>query len=193
MKTKPITIPFTPVDSIIDAELESVIKPFVGKLRAAAEEDVKLTKHRDEANPDIAAEIFDATYSAAVAGDAAAEAKIYNMGPKERLVERQQQIYNVREQTRVNAALKNLDLFNSAAEAAIPAVLRAGEKAQAQHRSILRAIGEAEADSQNIAQNINWRVHYLKDLGENCRYGEGARGLLDKVGFTKIVLGEEAE
>ena len=44
------------------------------------------------------------------------------MGPKERLVERQQQICNVREQARANAAIANVDLFNAAAAAAIPAV-----------------------------------------------------------------------
>ena len=193
MKTaKSATITFTPLDAIIDAEVEAAIRPFVGKLKAAAEEDIKLEKHRDEASPDIAAEIFDATYSAAVAGDTAAEAKIYNMRPKARLVERQQQIWNVREATRVNGALKNIDLFNSAAEAALPAVRRAAEKAQAQHRSILRTIGENECDSPSIGNTIGWRVSNLTGLGDNCRHGDGARGLLDRGGFTRIVLGEAA-
>jgi len=190
MKTaKTINIPFTPVDSIIDAELETAIKPFIGKLRAAAEEDAKLETHRDEASPDIAAETFDKTYAAAVAGDTSAERRIYDMGPREHLVERQQQIWNVREQTRVNAAIKNVDLFNRAAEAATPAIVRAGEKAQAQHRSVLAAIGEAEQDSDLIAKNIGWRLHYLQNLGENCRHGDGARATLDRAGFTNIVLG----
>ena len=193
MKTaKPVTITFTPVDSIIDLEVETAIRPFVGKLKAAAELDRKLETHRDEASPDIAADIFDATYSAAVAGDTAAEAKIYNMGPKARLVERQQQIWNVREATRVNAAIVNVDLFNRAAEAAIPAVKRAAEKAQAQHKAILATIGEPEAASQSIANTIGWRVSNLTGLGDNCRHGDGARGLLDRGGFTRIVLGEAA-
>ena len=193
MKTaKPVTITFTPLDDLIDAEVETAIRPFVGKLKAAAEEDIKLEKHRDEASPDIAAEIFDATYSAAVAGDTAAEAKIYNMGPKARLVERQQQIWNVREQTRVNAAIANVDLFNRAGEAALPAVKRAAEKAQAQHKAILATIGEPEAASQSIANTTGWRVSNLTGLGDNCRHGDGARGLLDRGGFTRIVLGEAA-
>ena len=193
MKTaKPVTITFTPVDAIIDSEVETAIRSFVGKLKAAAEQDIKLEKHRDEASPDIAAEIFDATYSAAVAGDTAAEAKISSMGPKARLVERQQQIWNVREAARVNAAIANVDLFNAAAAAAIPAVKRAAEKAQAQHKAILSTIGEPEAASQSIASSIGWRLTYLSDLGENCRHGEGALGLLDRAGFSRIVLGTEA-
>ena len=194
MKTaKTISITFTPVDSIIDAELETAIKPFIGQLRKAAEEDIKLEKHRDEANPDIAAELFDKTYAAAVAGDTAAERRIYDMGPRVRLVERQQQIYNVREATRVNAAIANVDLFNRAGEAAIPAVKRAAEKAQAQHKAILATIGEPEAASHSIANNTGWRVTNLTGLGDNCRNGDGARGLLDRGGFTRIVLGEGAE
>ena len=194
MKTaKPITITFTPVDSIIDAEVEAAIKPFVGKLKAAAEQDMKLEKHRDEANPDIAGETYDKTFAAAVAGDAAAERRIFEMGSRARLVERQQQVWNVREQARVNAAAANVDLFNAAGEAAIPAVKRAAEKAQAQHRAILGTIGEPATASQNIASNIGWRVNYLTGLGESCRHGEGARGLLDRAGFTRIVLGEGAE
>ena len=193
MKTKPVTITFVPVDSIIDAELETAIKPFIGQLRKAAEEDIKLEKHRDEANPDIAAELFDKTYAAAVAGDTAAERRIYDMGPRVRLVERQQQIYNVREATRVNAAIANVDLFNRAGEAAIPAVKRAAEKAQAQHKAILATIGEPEAASHSIANNTGWRVTNLTGLGDNCRSGDGARGLLDRGGFTRIVLGEGAE
>jgi hypothetical protein len=194
MKTaKTISITFTPVDSIIDAELETAIKPFIGQLRKAAEEDIKLEKHRDEANPDIAAELFDKTYAAAVAGDTAAERRIYDMGPRVRLVERQQQIYNVREATRVNAAIANVDLFNRAGEAAIPAVKRAAEKAQAQHKAILATIGEPEALSHSIANNTGWRVTNLTGLGDNCRNGDGARGLLDRGGFTRIVLGEGAE
>ena len=194
MKTaKTISITFTPVDSIIDAELETAIKPFIGQLRKAAEEDIKLEKHRDEANPDIAAELFDKTYAAAVAGDTAAERRIYDMGPRVRLVERQQQIYNVREATRVNAAIANVDLFNRAGEAAIPAVKRAAEKAQAQHKAILATIGEPEAASHSIANNTGWRVTNLTGLGDNCRNGDGARGLLDRGGFTRIVLGGEAE
>jgi hypothetical protein len=194
MKTaKTISIAFTPVDSIIDAELETAIKPFIGQLRKAAEEDIKLEKHRDEANPDIAAELFDKTYAAAVAGDTAAERRIYDMGPRVRLVERQQQIYNVREATRVNAAIANVDLFNRAGEAAIPAVKRAAEKAQAQHKAILATIGEPEAASHSIANNTGWRVTNLTGLGDNCRNGDGARGLLDRGGFTRIVLGEGAE
>ena len=133
MKTaKPVTITFTPVDAIIDSEVETAIRPFVGKLKAAAELDRKLETHRDEASPDIAAETFDKTFALAVAGDASAERRVYDMGPKERLVERQQQIWNVREQARANAAIGNTDLFNAAAAAAIPAVKRAAEKAQAQ-------------------------------------------------------------
>jgi hypothetical protein len=192
-KQSAITITFTPVESIIDEEVSAAIKPFIGKLRAAAEEDMKLEKHRDEAAPHVAAEQFDAAYSAAVLGDAAAERRIFDMGPKEHLVERQQQIYNVREQARVNAAIRNVDLFNKAAEAAIPAVQRASERAQAQHRSIVRTIGEPEKDSESIAGIIGWRINYLKELGENCRYGEGARGLLDRVSFTHLVLGEDAK
>ena len=194
MKTaKTISIAFTPVDSIIDAELETAIKPFIGQLRKAAEEDIKLEKHRDEANPDIAAELFDKTYAAAVAGDTAAERRIYDMGPRVRLVERQQQIYNVREATRANAAIANTDLFNRAGEAAIPAVKRAAEKAQAQHKAILATIGEPEAASHSIANNTGWRVTNLTGLGDNCRNGDGARGLLDRGGFTRIVLGEGAD
>ena len=193
MKTaKSITIQFTALDGLIDAEVQSAIRPFVGRLKAAAEEDIKLEQHRDEASPDIAAEIFDATYSAAVAGDTAAERRIFDMGPKARLVERQHQVWCVREAARVNAALKNIDLFNRAAEAAIPAVKRAAEKAQAQHRSILRTIGENECDSQSIANTIGWRVSNLTGLGDNCRHGDGARGLLDRGGFSRIVLGEAA-
>ena len=193
MKTaKPVTITFTPVDSIIDLEVETAIRPFVGKLKAAAELDRKLETHRDEASPAIAAEAFDKTFALAVAGDASAERRVYDMGPKERLVERQQQIWNVREQARANAAIANVDLFNAAAAAAIPAVKRAAEKAQAQHKAILSTIGEPEAASQSIASSIGWRLTYLSDLGENCRHGEGALGLLDRAGFTRIVLGTEA-
>ena len=191
MKTaKPVTITFTPVDSIIDLEVETAIRPFVGKLKAAAELDRKLETHRDEASPAIAAEAFDKTFALAVAGDASAERRVYDMGPKERLVERQQQIWNVREQARANAAIGNTDLFNAAA--AVPAVKRAAEKAQSQHRAILATIGEPEAASQSIASSIGWRLTYLSDLGENCRHGEGALGLLDRAGFTRIVLGEAA-
>lgn len=192
-KPTPINITYIPADSLIDEEIANAIRPFVSKLRAAALEDEKLTKHRDEANPDIAAETFDKTYAQAVAGDSSAERRIYDLGPKEFLVERQRQIYDLREQTRVNAALKNIDLFNAASAAAIPAVERGAEKAQAQHRSVLRAMGEPEKDSELIAKNAGWRTHYLQDLGENCRYGEGARALLDRVGFTNVVLGENAQ
>ena len=192
-KQSTITITFTPVDSIIDAEVENAIKPFVGKLKAAAEQDMKLEKHRDEANPDIAGETYDKTFAAAVAGDAAAERRIFEMGSRARLVERQQQVWNVREATRVNAAIANVDLFNRAGEAAIPAVKRAAEKAQAQHKAILATIGEPEAASHSIANNTGWRVTNLTGLGDNCRNGDGARGLLDRGGFTRIVLGEEAE
>ena len=56
MKTaKSITIQFTALDGLIDAEVQSAIRPFVGRLKAAAEEDIKLEQHRDEASPDIAA------------------------------------------------------------------------------------------------------------------------------------------
>ena len=153
---------------------------------------MKLEKHRDEANPDIAGETYDKTFAAAVAGDAAAERRIFEMGSRARLVERQQQVWNVREQARVNAAIRDVDLFNKAAEAAIPAVKRAAEQAQAQHRAILSTIGEPEAASQSIASSIGWRLTYLSDLGENCRHGEGALGLLDRAGFSRIVLGEAA-
>ena len=191
MKTaKSVTITFTPLDDLIDAEVQSAIRPFVGKLKAAAELDRKLETHRDEASPDIAAETFDKTFALAVAGDAAAERRVYDMGPKERLVERQQQIWNVREQARANAAIANTDLFSAAA--AVPAVKRGAEQAQAQHKAILSTIGEPECSSQSIATNIGWRLTYLSDLGENCRHGEGALGLLDRAGFSRIVLGEAA-
>jgi hypothetical protein len=193
MKTaKPVTITFTPVDSIIDLEVETAIRPFVGKLKAAAELDRKLETHRDEASPDIAAEMFDATFALAVAGDAAAERRIYDMGSKDSLVERQKQVWDIREKARANAAIANVDLFNAAAAAAIPAVKRGAEQAQAQHKAILSTIGEPEAASQSIASNIGWRLTYLSDLGENCRHGEGALGLLDRAGFSRIVLGEAA-
>jgi hypothetical protein len=193
MKTaKSISIPYTPVDDIIDAEIAPAIKSFIGKLRSAAEQDAKLTSHRDEADPNVAAELFDKTFAAAVAGDAAAERRVYDFGSKESLVERQQQIWSIREQARRNDAVSNIDLFNRAGLAAIPAVEAAQQIAQAQHRSVLRAIGESEADSKNIAQNIGWRLHYLKDLGDGARDGEGARALLEKAQLTAIVLGTEA-
>jgi len=170
MKTaKPVIITFTPVDAIIDAEVETAIRPFVGKLKAAAELDRKLERHRDEASPDIAAEMFDATFALAVAGDAAAERRVYDMGSKDSLVERQKQVWDIREKARANAAIANVDLFNAAAAAAIPAVKRGAEQAQAQHKAILSTIGEPEAASQSIASNIGWRLTYLADLGENCR------------------------
>jgi hypothetical protein len=194
MKTAKITnIPFVAVDDIIDAEVAPAIRSFIGKLRSAAEQDAKLTKHRDEADPAAAAEMFDATFAAAVAGDAAAERRVYDFGPKERLVERQQQIWNVREQARHNAAIANIDLFNAAGLAAVPAVERAQQIAQAQHRAILSTIGEVEADSKNISQNIGWRLHYLKDLGDACRDGQGALGVLETARFTHLVLGTEAK
>jgi hypothetical protein len=193
MKTaKSLTITFTPVDAIVDAEVETAIRPFVGKLKAAAELDRKLEKHRDEADPAVAAETFDKTFAAAVAGDAAAERRVYDMGSKDSLVERQKQVWDIREKARANAAIGNVDLFNAAAAAAIPAVKRAAETAQAQHKAILLTIGEPEAASQSIASSIGWRLTYLSDLGENCRHGEGALGLLDRAGFTRIVLGEAA-
>ena len=193
MKTaKPVIITFTPVDAIIDAEVETAIRPFVGKLKAAAELDRKLEKHRDEADPAVAAETFDKTFAAAVAGDAAAERRVYDMGSKDSLVERQKQVWDIREKARANAAIGNVDLFNAAAAAAIPAVKRGAEQAQAQHKAILSTIGEPEAASQSIASNIGWRLTYLSDLGENCRHGEGALGLLDRAGFGRIVLGTEA-
>ena len=194
MKTaKSISIQFTATDALIDAEVAPVLKPFISKLRAAAEEDERLTKHRDEADPAVAAEMFDATFALAVAGDAAAERRVYDFGSKESLVERQKQVFDIREKARCNAAFKNIDLFNSAAVAAIPAVERALKTAQEQHRSILRTIGETEADSKTIAQNVGWRLHALKDLGENCRYHEGARGVLETARFTHLVLGTEAK
>jgi hypothetical protein len=193
MKTaKSIQIPYTPVDDLIDSEVAPVLKPFISKLRAAAEEDERLTKHRDEADPNVAGETFDKTFAAAVAGDAAAERRIYDMGSRDSLVQRQQQVWDIREKARCNAAFKNIDLFNAVAVAAIPAVKRAAEKAQAQHKAILLTIGEPEAASQSIASSIGWRLTYLSDLGENCRHGEGALGLLDRAGFTRIVLGEAA-
>jgi hypothetical protein len=193
MKTAKITnIPFVAVDDIIDAEVAPAIRSFIGKLRSAAEQDAKLTKHRDEADPAAAAEMYDATFAAAVAGDAAAERRVYDFGPKERLVERQQQIWNVREQARHNAATANIDLFNAAGLAAVPAVERAQQIAQAQHRSILRTIGEVETDSKTIATNVGWRLHSLNGLGENCRYHEGALAVLETARFSHIVLGTEA-
>ena len=123
MKTaKSINIQFTTTDDLIDAEVQPVLKPFISKLRAAAEEDAKLTKHRDEADPAVAGETFDKTFAAAVAGDAAAERRIYDMGSRDSLVERQKQVWDIREKARCNAAFKNIDLFNAAAVAAIPAV-----------------------------------------------------------------------
>ena len=194
MKTAKITnIPFTAVDDIIDAEVAPVLKPFISKLRAAAEQDAKLTKHRDEADPAAAAEMFDATFAAAVAGDSSAERRVYDMGSKERLVERQKQVYDIRERARHNAAISNIDLFNAAGVAAVPAVERAQQIAQAQHRSILRTIGEVESDSKNISQNIGWRLHYLRDLGDACRDGQGALGVLETARFTHLVLGTEAK
>ena len=193
MKTaKSITIQFTAVDDLIDSEVAPVLKPFISKLRAAAEQDAKLTKHRDEADPAVAGETFDKTFAAAVAGDAAAERRIYDMGSRDSLVERQKQVWDIREKARCNAAFKNIDLFNAAAVAAIPAVERALQTAQAQHRSILRTIGESETDSKTIAQNVGWRLHALKDLGESCRYHEGALAVLEAARFTHIVLGTEA-
>jgi len=194
MKTaKSISIPYTPVDDIINAEIAPVLKPYINKLRAAAEEDERLTKHRNEADPAAAAEMFDATFALAVAGDAAAERRVYDFGSKESLVERQKQVFDIREKARCIAAFKNIDLFNAAAAAAIPAVERALQTAQAQHRSILRTIGESETDSKTIAQNIGWRLHALKDLGENCRYHEGALAVLETARFTHIVLGTEGK
>jgi len=194
MKTaKSISIPYTPVDNIINAEIAPVLKPYINKLRAAAEEDERLTKHRNEADPAAAAEMFDATFALAVAGDAAAERRVYDFGSKESLVERQKQVFDIREKARCIAAFKNIDLFNAAAVAAIPAVERALQTAQAQHRSILRTIGESETDSKTIAQNIGWRLHALKDLGENCRYHEGALAVLETARFTHIVLGTEGK
>ena len=194
MKTaKSIQIPYTPVDDLIDSEVQPVLKPFVSKLRAAAEEDERLTKHRDEADPNVAGETFDKTFAAAVAGDAAAERKIYDMGSRDSLVQRQQQVWDIREKARCNAAFKNIDLFNAVAVAAIPAVERASKTAQEQHRSILRTIGETEADSKTIAQNVGWRLHSLNGLGENCRYHEGALGVLETARFTHLVLGTEAK
>jgi len=187
MKTAKITnIPFTAVDDIIDAEVQPVLKPFISKLRAAAEEDERLTKHRDEADPAVAGETFDKTF-------AAAERRIYDMGSRDSLVERQKQVWDIREKARCNDAFKNIDLFNAAAVAAIPAVERALKTAQAQHRSILRTIGESEADSKTIAQNVGWRLHALKDLGESCRYHEGALAVLEAARFSHIVLGTEAK
>jgi hypothetical protein len=193
MKTaKSISIPFTAVDDLIDAEVQPVLKPFINKLRAAAEQDAKLTKHRDEADPAVAGETFDKTFAAAVAGDAAAERRIYDMGSRDSLVERQKQVFDIREKARANAAFANIDLFNAAAEAAIPAVERALQTAQAQHRSILRTIGEVETDSKTIATNVGWRLHSLNGLGENCRYHEGALAVLETARFTHLVLGTEA-
>jgi len=193
MKTaKSISIPYTPVDDLIDAEVQPVLKPFISKLRAAAEQDAKLTKHRDEADPAVAGETFDKTFAAAVAGDAAAERRIYDMGSRDSLVERQKQVFDIREKARANAAFANIDLFNAAAEAAIPAVERALQTAQAQHRSILRTIGEVETDSKTIATNVGWRLHSLNGLGENCRYHEGALAVLETARFTHLVLGTEA-
>lgn len=191
MKTaKSINIQFTATDDLIDAEVAPVLKPYISKLRAAAEEDERLTKHRDEADPAVAGETFDKTFAAAVAGDAAAERRIYDMGSRDSLVQRQQQIWNIREEARRIAAFGNIDLFNAAAEAAIPAVERALKTAQEQHRSILLTIGETEGDSKTIARDVGWRLHALKDLGESCRYHEGARGVLEAARFTHIVLGE---
>ena len=191
MKTAKITnIPFTAVDDIINAEIAPVLKPYINKLRAAAEQDAKLTSFRDEADPAAAAQKFDAAFAAAVAGDAAAERLVYDFGSKESLVERQQQIWNIREQARRIDAVSRVGLFNQAGLAAIPAVEAAQKIAQAQHRSVLRAIGETESDSKNISQNIGWRLHYLRDLGEGARDGEGARALLEKAQLTSIVLGE---
>ena len=194
MKTAKITnIPFTAVDDIINAEIAPVLKPYISKLRAAAEQDAKLTSFRDEADPATAAQKFDAAFAAAVAGDAAAERLVYDFGSKESLVERQQQIWNIREQARRIDAVSRIDLFNQAGLAAIPAVEAAQKIAQAQHRSVLRAIGETESDSKNISQNIGWRLHYLQDLGEGARDGEGARALLEKAQLTAIVLGTEGK
>lgn len=190
MKTaKSISIPFVPVDDLIDSEVAPAIKNFIGKLRSAAEEDERLTKHRDESDPAAAGEMFDKTYALAVAGDPAAERRIFDMGSRESLVQRQQQIWDIREKARCNNAFKNIDLFNAASEAAIPAVKRALETAQAQHRNILIVIGEAEADSKTIAQNVGWRLHALDGLGENCRGYEGARSVLEAARFTQIVMG----
>lgn len=194
MKTaKSISIPYTSVDDLIDAEVAPAIKPYISKLRAAAEEDERLTKHRDESDPAAAGEMFDKTYALAVAGDPAAERRIFDMGSRESLVQRQQQIWDIREKARCNDAFKNIDLFTAASEAAIPAVKRALETAQAQHRNILIVLGEAEADSKTIQNNVGWRLHSLNGLGENCRYHEGARSVLETARFTQIVLGTEAK
>ncbi|MBU3665622.1 MAG: hypothetical protein FGM15_07070 [Chthoniobacterales bacterium] len=189
---KQTTITIIQPEAFIAAEVGPAIKSLIPALRQAAEMDIQLTKARDEAHPDHAVVEADQLFASAVNGDTTAERKLWDHGGRAGYAAKAREVYAVREAARRRAALGNLDLFLSFAEKAKPAVLRAGEKIQEQHRSILSALGEPAFDSEKWRTNIGVIIRELDRIEGLVRDGEGAAGLigLPGFGFHEIVAGE---
>ncbi len=189
---KQSTITITQPETFIAAEVAPAIKTLIPALRQAAEIDITLTKSRDEAHPDHAVIEADELFAAAVNGDTAAERKLWDHGGRAGYAAKAREVHAVREAARRRAGLGNLDLFIAFVEKAKPAVIRAGEKIQEQHRSILTALGEPAVDSDKWRFNITVILRELDRIEGLVRDGDGAAGLigLPGFGFNEIVMAE---